>query len=191
VAIIAILAAIAVPNFLEAQVRSKVSRAKSDMRSYSIAINAYQVDYNRPPLGYTEAGLAYPGIAQNNRFWIFKFLTTPVAYLTSLPTDPFAPKMAGREEAVYYFFNTFYKSSSYTAAVVDKVRAKGFMWVLYSVGPNRNEGEPWIEDMLANNPGTPLTNGISAAGNIYDPSNGTVSYGKIYLTNQGFLTASW
>jgi prepilin-type N-terminal cleavage/methylation domain-containing protein len=33
VAIIAILAAIAVPNFLEAQVRSKVSRVKSDMRS--------------------------------------------------------------------------------------------------------------------------------------------------------------
>jgi prepilin-type N-terminal cleavage/methylation domain-containing protein len=33
VAIIAILAAIAVPNFLEAQVRSKVSRAKADMRS--------------------------------------------------------------------------------------------------------------------------------------------------------------
>ena len=33
VAIIAILAAIAVPNFLEAQVRAKVSRCRTDMRS--------------------------------------------------------------------------------------------------------------------------------------------------------------
>src|SRR3712207_3721638 len=38
VAIIAILAAIAVPNFLEAQVRAKVSRAKSDMRTVTVAI---------------------------------------------------------------------------------------------------------------------------------------------------------
>ena len=36
VAIIAILAAIAVPNFLEAQVRAKISRAKADMRSLAI-----------------------------------------------------------------------------------------------------------------------------------------------------------
>jgi prepilin-type N-terminal cleavage/methylation domain-containing protein len=45
VAIIAILAAIAVPNFLEAQVRSKVSRAQSDMRSIATAIEAYAVDH--------------------------------------------------------------------------------------------------------------------------------------------------
>ena len=38
VAIIAILAAIAVPNFLEAQVRAKTSRVKADMRSMATAI---------------------------------------------------------------------------------------------------------------------------------------------------------
>ena len=46
VAIIAILAAIAVPNFLEAQTRSKVSRAKADMRSMATALEAYAVDNN-------------------------------------------------------------------------------------------------------------------------------------------------
>jgi len=45
VAIIAILAAIAVPNFLEAQVRSKVSRAKADMRSLATALESYMVAY--------------------------------------------------------------------------------------------------------------------------------------------------
>ena len=49
VAIIAILAAIAVPNFLEAQVRSKVSRVRSDMRSLATALEAYQVDNNKYP----------------------------------------------------------------------------------------------------------------------------------------------
>ena len=49
VAIIAILAAIAVPNFLEAQVRAKVSRVKADMRSLATAIEAYVVDNNVYP----------------------------------------------------------------------------------------------------------------------------------------------
>ena len=50
VAIIAILAAIAVPNFLEAQIRSKISRAQSDMRSIATALESYRVDQNSYPL---------------------------------------------------------------------------------------------------------------------------------------------
>src|SRR5437763_4530938 len=49
VAIIAILAAIAVPNFLEAQTRSKVSRVRADQRSMATAIEAYYVDNNHYP----------------------------------------------------------------------------------------------------------------------------------------------
>ena len=44
VAIIAILAAIAVPNFLEAQTRSKISRVRSDLRSLATALESYCVD---------------------------------------------------------------------------------------------------------------------------------------------------
>src|SRR6478609_11262839 len=46
VAIIAILAAIAVPNFLEAQTRAKISRAKADMRTTVTALESYVVDWN-------------------------------------------------------------------------------------------------------------------------------------------------
>ena len=49
VAIIAILAAIAVPNFLEAHTRSKVSRAKADMRSLATGLESYRVDHNHYP----------------------------------------------------------------------------------------------------------------------------------------------
>ncbi len=65
VAIIAILAAIAVPNFLEAQVRAKVSRARSDMRSIAVAIESYAVDNNKPIIAqnqvqFTSAASAVP-----------------------------------------------------------------------------------------------------------------------------------
>ncbi|MCC5878251.1 MAG: prepilin-type N-terminal cleavage/methylation domain-containing protein, partial [Candidatus Sumerlaeia bacterium] len=82
VAIIAILAAIAVPNFLEAQVRSKVSRTLADMRTVVTALESYAVDHNRYP--ETDLGL----LNLSNNFLGPVRLTTPVAYLTSLPGSP-------------------------------------------------------------------------------------------------------
>ncbi|HUT25407.1 MAG TPA: prepilin-type N-terminal cleavage/methylation domain-containing protein, partial [Sumerlaeia bacterium] len=86
VAIIAILAAIAVPNFLEAQVRSKVSRAHTDMRAVAVALEAYRTDNNRYPSG--AYGQSLTGNILSNRL---KPLTTPIAYITSIPADPFSP----------------------------------------------------------------------------------------------------
>lgn len=80
VAIIAILAAIAVPNFLEAQVRSKISRAKADSRSIQVALESYHVDANKyPPSHWVQLS--------RRVHW----LTTPIAYITSFPMDPFNP----------------------------------------------------------------------------------------------------
>ena len=52
-AIIAILAAIAVPNFLEAQVRAKVSRVHADLRALAVGIEAYAVYHGKYPFGLT------------------------------------------------------------------------------------------------------------------------------------------
>ena len=49
IAIIAILAAIAVPNFLEAQVRAKVSRVRADQRSLATGLESYRIDNNSYP----------------------------------------------------------------------------------------------------------------------------------------------
>ena len=69
VAIIAILAAIAVPNFLEAQTRAKVARVVSDMRTYSTAIGTYQIDNSTYPLAYSSQAVEKQnkpdGITQN------------------------------------------------------------------------------------------------------------------------------
>ena len=44
VAIIGILAAIVIPNSLEAQVRAKTARIKSDLRNFGTALEAYGID---------------------------------------------------------------------------------------------------------------------------------------------------
>jgi prepilin-type N-terminal cleavage/methylation domain-containing protein len=54
VGIIAILAAIAVPNFLEAQVRSKTARVRSDMALVEAALRAYYADHNAYPRNNAE-----------------------------------------------------------------------------------------------------------------------------------------
>ena len=79
VAIIAILAAIAVPNFMEAQTRAKVSRAKNDLRTDAVALESYYVDENAYPSPRTRDG---PFFFRN----IFE-LTTPVPYLASVDYD--------------------------------------------------------------------------------------------------------
>src|SRR3982751_679111 len=86
VAIIAILAAIAVPNFLEAQTRSKVSRAKADMRSMGTAIEAYAVDNNSYPQDGDDVPNGNPMVDYDVVLRL-KVLTTPIAFITSLPLD--------------------------------------------------------------------------------------------------------
>ena len=78
VAIIAILAAIAVPNFLEAQTRSKSSRIRADQRSIATALEAYNVDTQHYPPEADPAG-NWSAVAR----YVLVRLTTPVAYLTS------------------------------------------------------------------------------------------------------------
>ena len=71
VAIIGILAAIAVPNFLNAQTRAQIARVETDIKALSTALEMYRVDRG-----------SYPGDHDldnyfNNENGLFK-LTTPI-----------------------------------------------------------------------------------------------------------------
>ncbi len=84
VAIIGILAAIAVPNFLNAQLRAKIAKAESEERSIGLALEAYHLDQNLyPPTNFPDGNWKYP---ISTRMYP---LTTPVAYMSSVPQDPF------------------------------------------------------------------------------------------------------
>ena len=196
VAIIAILAAIAVPNFLEAQVRSKVARAKADMRTIATGIGAYEVDWNKPIIGRNQANAAIAAKKDCGRGtltgldwkeWGYAKLTTPVAYLTSIPSDPFRDKggvnqKTGKADHAKpkYELDTFW-CQEITAAPYYKARDAGFTWCLNSIGPSRNAatGGPAniVIGLIYPAPGQTLYH--------YDPSNGTTSWGYILRTNKG------
>ena len=121
VAIIGILAAIAIPNFLQAQVRAKVSRVYAEMQMLANALESYYIDNNCYPPNRLWPGTAdqptdnYPfGLAYydlSNKQWVGTYynaragimLMTPVAYTTSLPRDPFARAGANRWWPSYWY----------------------------------------------------------------------------------------
>ncbi|MFH1738904.1 MAG: prepilin-type N-terminal cleavage/methylation domain-containing protein [bacterium] len=105
VAIIGILAAIAVPNFLNAQTRSKIARCYGDMNALKVAANTLIVDRNLMLVDIwdddtTEGmnrileyfnGVGHCGSSSNRNFTaIFAPLTSPISYMSSIPKDPFA-----------------------------------------------------------------------------------------------------
>jgi len=77
VAIIGILAAIAVPSFLNAQIRAKFAKVQSEQRSLRDAYLMYKLDTNGWPK-HIDGDLAQ-----------HRFVTTPIAYLSSSIADPF------------------------------------------------------------------------------------------------------
>ena len=180
VAIIAILAAIAVPNFLEAAVRSRVSRVKADMRTISVGINAYMVDNNKVPVGRTGTGTYYPDWAFTS--WlkcpITKYiggcgylLTTPIAYLAAIPSDPFNVG-ASRDyrTGTLYSFVYFGSVGSWECGGRDPETLESikFRWYLISPGPD-------------------LTYWNITGSWYYDPTNGTVSGGDIWCFDKDGL----
>ncbi len=84
VAIIAILAAIAVPNFLTAQIRAKIARVEADFHTFFLAIESYRVDNDLGKLTDLEAALHFHTIGQHAP------LTSPIAYMARELHDPFA-----------------------------------------------------------------------------------------------------
>ena len=168
VAIIAILAAIAVPNFLEAQVRSKVSRAMSDMRSLKTALEAYRLDNNEY---ITDVG--------GDELPNWAHLTTPIAYITSIPLVPFPfrgyagnPFPPGQEWTDYMWGHIGRPES----------QARGIYYVMLCAGPDFDGDFYWrageiheIDD--ASGP---------AIDAVYNPTNGTKSSGDLIASNKRF-----
>jgi general secretion pathway protein G len=182
VAIIAILAAIAVPNFLEAQVRSKVSRTKADMRSIRVGLESYAVDNNH----YPPTRLPYR-------------MTTPIAYLTTIPLSPWNEQLWDpATENVYLYVSTepegnwsgpdnygdnprnlnedyYIYTKNKNDMIQDWDEVYSVKWALKSCGPNN------FDDRDVSHPDNPLT--IKEEACIYDPTNGTVSLGDIVIFN--------
>lgn len=188
VAIIAILAAIAVPNFLEAQVRAKVSRVKSDLRTISIGCESYMVDYGSYPRDQDD------DIRSTSEYG-FRQLSTPLAYLTSsYYNDPFLPPNppVGNDTG----FAPYYQMGSgadpwrrANSANLEPIQA----YMLFSSGPDQiqqtiNDDWPWTFAFGSGNTYIGMTGNIAS---IYDPTNGTTSEGDIFRFGGDYNNGTW
>jgi prepilin-type N-terminal cleavage/methylation domain-containing protein len=130
VAIIAILAAIAVPNFLEAQVRAKVARVKSDQRTLATAVESYFVDHGSYPPNHNGPAQQTQGAAAglNPRSFItMTVLSTPISYISNaLLPDPFPSQFSvvGSGGDIYTYTNAE-KSDSLASAVIQEILVNG------------------------------------------------------------------
>ena len=194
VAIIAILAAIAVPNFLGAQTRAKYTRAISDLRTISTALEAYAVDHNKYPLNRKDLFYSVPDA-----------ISTPIAYITQgRLIDPFGADRLGdpsseeytSEDPTHIRLYTYHTimdgdtANKFTGTdfspPAEAVDAGGFNpgaferyghWKLLSYGPDgleRNTDIPFGADILA----------FKSFDIPYDPTNGAISSGNIFRTHR-------
>jgi prepilin-type N-terminal cleavage/methylation domain-containing protein len=182
VAIIGVLAAIAVPNFLNAQIRAKVAKAVGNMRSVETALEMYYIDKNSYPRwawdGWGNPDKHYEG---------FRDLTTPVAYISSgdALVNPFKVHYQkehnvpdGRELDPFFELGTFHYQGggSRSQQTFDTTTFPKNVWLLESSGPDM------ADDYGASSyPQKAL---------VYQPSNGLHSQGDIFHGG-GVFVASW
>ena len=165
VAIIGILAAIAIPNFLQAQIRAKVAKCQAEMKNIGTAIETYRVDHNKTPFGLgpcNGVGIYPEGTIK----WRLLNITTPVDYMTSLPDDPFYTRLQGvcaEDEPSFIYLRKEHHPNYTTMAQATGRSVGGWDWLLASQGPSQ--------------PGY-IT--LNWQWGVYDPTNGTVSNGPVY-----------
>ncbi len=179
IAIILILIAIALPNFLEAQIRARVTKARGEMRTIGIALESYRLDWKAYP-SYGFPNYRVQRHALNGMTW----LTSPVAYITSIPEDPFPGDydLEGREidgpPFTYTFDGPELPYSSWLAHPHQVLNPKLAAYALYSLGPDHPNPEVRVD-----HDSTPFCNGSGCTGTIssYSPTNGTKSKGDIFV----------
>ncbi len=173
--IVALLVAIAVPNFRLATIKSKEALALGQLNVIALALESYYMDYQSYPLtAYTNPvvpTVADDGGSSHTSYFTLKPLTTPIAYVTRIPEDPFAEKPIpptfdqgygryGHINAGFAYRNT-QGSNRLTYPAYPQY---GQEWQLASVGPN-GRYDSW---------GTTPDNLV-----FYDPTNGILSNGDI------------
>jgi type II secretory pathway pseudopilin PulG len=167
-----IVAVLLFPNFLEAQIRAKASRARTDMRSLAKAIEWYHIDNDAYPAwatGELSENVArcvdplfqhVPSFRQARDGEALLTLTTPILYVGGCyPWDPFSPERG----ATYVYYATKPKDTD--------------GWILVSPGPDRDYdiSPPKVFDPSTTQPSPALLR------LTYDPTNGTMSNGDIWI----------
>ncbi|MBN2330036.1 MAG: prepilin-type N-terminal cleavage/methylation domain-containing protein [Candidatus Omnitrophica bacterium] len=193
VAIIGILAAIAVPNFLNAQVRAKLARGMADMKNLGVAIESLRLDKGYLLVDFWDDDTAL-GIERIEKFGVLPFnnsmertmiqvlapLTTPTAYMSSIPSDPFNKNARNTKSSdfgttsvnsyIYGDKEPSYPGENHNIKLVLPANAElwGLQplrmndWALLGIGPDAD----WQSAGYSNGIPYRVTNGVVSAGDI-------------------------
>ncbi|MFH1740527.1 MAG: prepilin-type N-terminal cleavage/methylation domain-containing protein [bacterium] len=172
VAIIGILAAIAVPNFLNAQTRSRLAQVYGNFASLRTAIGSYMVDNNEAPV---DLG----GEVDDGR--TFVQLTTPIAYVSGIDIarDIFQPKNQPRK--FYDYGGRIKKGENDKLGPGDRGLAydtAGIRYVILSSGPDGDTDYGWTGMVIQLARQDPAIQHV-----FYSASNGLISSGDIIGTD--------
>lgn len=194
VAIIAILAAIAIPNFLAAQTRAKVTRAKGEMKTLATALESYYVDNTCYPDDCIYHDGGWP-------WYVPDGISTPIAYISSgklrdlmRPIGLYAgTNWPGDRYRYINYYNEIHghPGNPYTdwpnpiaepyITAAHRGQWNYGNWRLSSCGPDSIAGP--TKDLFNSGAykGVALPDQYTYESNdlIYDPTNGTMSWGDI------------
>lgn len=173
VAIIGILAAIAVPNFLQAQTRAKLARVQADFRNVRTALESYRVDNNTYPYDGWRGFLRIPN------GWIG--LTTPISYINSASLhDPFKAKFVvpgdqdpGTTLSLYELSTGNHNPDRFNEMPFDD-------WMLNSIGPDSAFGQEAPGGAAGDDTVSAMSYPFTQVVFRFDVSNGLHSQGDIY-----------
>jgi len=176
---ITMLIAIALPNFIEAQIRATVTASSADMAVIASALEEYYIEHRAypPNVRGPEGEIPYPGNDNAaERYAALTVLTTPTEYLFRLPLDPFytkdsstVPFYSNDKSTVAYDYVNFVDATGSTLSRSEIVGEENgrVAYILVGNAPDQMRSLDF-ETM----PPTSLQ---------YSPTNGTRSTGDIIL----------
>ncbi len=201
IAIILILISIALPNFLEAQVRAKVTKATGETKTLVIATEMYKADWKgHEPIAASADGSSWlpKNDPQNWRWWGFTApgLTTPTKYIKTWPTDPFGD---GAEITAWWKgakivdppYTVIRITRSYANLKVGQVIVPSNAAVKTAAGGNISLAENFVQNSrhcgyIYYSSGPDACDATAwGCPQPYSPTNGTNSFGDIYAFGPG------
>ena len=193
IAIILILIAIALPNFLEAQIRARITSSQGQMRGIGQALEAYQSDFKKyPPVSFYEQTQFHPGVRSPGiNCYSLMQLTTPIPYLERVPLDiffrqgetfifndsnnsrtPVHPTDQAHGVTYLYWSQDSLRVDG-QVATADAMKRNGINWSLVSLAPDQDL------DTINLNPAMMGALRIGATPWNYSPTNGTKASGDL------------
>lgn len=180
VAIIGTLAALALPNFLQAQVRAKVASVQSDLGTLAAEAEIYRIDHNGYPPHREQATCTELPYHQR-----YAFFTTPIAYITGiLYREVFAPKRQSDAQediadTLYVSWTNFWSFECRTPAHALWTYRHDHTYLIRSRGPDTVLEPDSVRNAHFTSQGLVAPNSF-----VYDPTNGATSRGEIFRTRK-------